>query len=477
MPHLFVVSINGADRGDTNEMGWDRLIQTLDRGDFDVYKFLKTLKELGYTGPIGLQCYGIKGDERENLKRSMIAWRKLSARLAAESPQGATFRPALVVPSSKVTLHVATLMPDGVRLKPATAWQLVEIGEKDVIVPAQLVTAAAADGSAGRQGGRLIASIPPRHDAQGPRRFRLEPAKAAAGTAQPGLHFKDVNANSLGLWDGEERVLVYNHGVITNENVPQSDHRRRRGCYVHPVWGLNGEVLTDDFPQDHYHHHGIFWTWPHVGIDGQEYDLWAGSRIDDRFVRWICQEAGPVAAVLAVENGWFVDDKKVMVERVWLRAYKAAGGERSLDIEFTWIPVDRPITLWGAEGKSYGGLTMRFAPRQDTIITAPGDRTTEDLTVTSLPWADLTGQFPDVPTPSGAAVFIHPAHPDYPPTWLTRHYGVLCVGWPGVEPKSFEPGEPIRASYRIWIHKTAVDLEQLKQAYAAYTSATEVKWE
>ena len=80
MPRLLVVTINGADP----EGGWDRVIQTLDRGSFDTYKFLKTLRQLGYTGPIGLQCYGIKGDARENLTRSMAAWRKLSARIAAE---------------------------------------------------------------------------------------------------------------------------------------------------------------------------------------------------------------------------------------------------------------------------------------------------------------------------------------------------------------------------------------------------------
>jgi len=81
MPHLFVVTINGADTGGK---GWDSLIQTLDRGTFDVYPFLKTLKELGYTGPIGLQGYGMKGDVYDNLKRSMEAWRKLSAKMAAE---------------------------------------------------------------------------------------------------------------------------------------------------------------------------------------------------------------------------------------------------------------------------------------------------------------------------------------------------------------------------------------------------------
>ncbi len=40
MPYLFVVSINGADGGATNDMLWDRLIQTLDRGSFDVGRVL-----------------------------------------------------------------------------------------------------------------------------------------------------------------------------------------------------------------------------------------------------------------------------------------------------------------------------------------------------------------------------------------------------------------------------------------------------
>jgi len=81
LPRLFLVTINGADHdGD----GWDRLIQPLDRGSFDVYGFLKTLKDLGYTGPVGLQCYGVPGDKHENLKRSIQAWHKLSERLAKE---------------------------------------------------------------------------------------------------------------------------------------------------------------------------------------------------------------------------------------------------------------------------------------------------------------------------------------------------------------------------------------------------------
>ncbi len=75
MPYLFVVSINGADSGGKD---WKTLIQTLDRGTFDMRRFLKTLSDAGYTGPIGFQGYGIGGDARDNLTRTMDAWRKLN---------------------------------------------------------------------------------------------------------------------------------------------------------------------------------------------------------------------------------------------------------------------------------------------------------------------------------------------------------------------------------------------------------------
>jgi len=75
MPCLFVVTINGADSGGKD---WKELIQTLDRGTFDIRNFLETLNKLNYTGPIGLQGYGIGGDAYKNLKNSMDAWRRLS---------------------------------------------------------------------------------------------------------------------------------------------------------------------------------------------------------------------------------------------------------------------------------------------------------------------------------------------------------------------------------------------------------------
>lgn len=84
---LFMVSINGADAKQPG-FGWDRLIQPLGRGDFEVAGFLKKLREAGYQGPIGLQCYAVPGDQAENLRESMRAWKKYQAQLGTK-PAGA----------------------------------------------------------------------------------------------------------------------------------------------------------------------------------------------------------------------------------------------------------------------------------------------------------------------------------------------------------------------------------------------------
>ncbi len=74
-PHLFLVSINGADHAGT----WKELIQPLDAGAFDQRRVLRTLDTIGYRGPVGLQCYAIPGDPETLLRRSIGAWRTLTA--------------------------------------------------------------------------------------------------------------------------------------------------------------------------------------------------------------------------------------------------------------------------------------------------------------------------------------------------------------------------------------------------------------
>ena len=77
-PHLFAVSTSGANLGG---QGWGDLIKPLDQGDFPQARLFRALKKLNFAGPVGLQCYGVRGDKRTNLNSSMAAWKQMLTEL------------------------------------------------------------------------------------------------------------------------------------------------------------------------------------------------------------------------------------------------------------------------------------------------------------------------------------------------------------------------------------------------------------
>ncbi len=85
LPHLYMISINGADSGNTQEMGWDRLIQPLGEGTFDTWKLVKLAKDNGYKGLFGLQCYNIKQDCEVALTKSMETWEAYKQKYAEDN--------------------------------------------------------------------------------------------------------------------------------------------------------------------------------------------------------------------------------------------------------------------------------------------------------------------------------------------------------------------------------------------------------
>lgn len=84
IPTLYMISINGADSGNTKEMNWDSLIRPLGEGTFDTYKLVKLAKDNGYNGLFGLQCFGIKQECEAALTKSINTWKDYKKRYATE---------------------------------------------------------------------------------------------------------------------------------------------------------------------------------------------------------------------------------------------------------------------------------------------------------------------------------------------------------------------------------------------------------
>ncbi len=276
-----------------------------------------------------------------------------------------------------------------------------------------------------------------------------------AGYSSAHFEWNEEAGKTLHLRDKGLPVLAYNFGRMGHPEVPQ---RKWRGGYLHPIYSADGRtVLTDDFPADHRHHRGLFWAWPKILIDGIRHDLWQYDHapIEQRFVRWLERGANDAYALLSVENGWFVGERKVLVEELRLQVRQRTTEGRAMTLELRLTPTDRPITLGGAEGKGYGGLSLRLAVKNeaDCTITTPLGSEHKDLMETPLAWAGISGKFPGQERPQGITISAAPGHSAPAPAWMTRHYGCLMSCWPGKQERTLQPGETVVLRYQLIVHE------------------------
>ena len=277
--------------------------------------------------------------------------------------------------ATDVPRHVNLPLPSG-DYDPQAAYALVDPEEPTRSLPAQVVRALNPDGTLAADKFRLLVSLPSTNHGDTTTTYQLKETEGAP-TSSFSFSKTDLRLKLVETVTGQSAtrpVWQYNYGTIVDESVPQDDPRRTRGCYVHPLWGLHGEILTDDFPKDHYHHHGLFWTWPYVGVGDKTYDLWATSDIRQHFSKWLATDTGPVAARMGVENNWMVGSQHVATERIWLTTYCADATSRAIDLTVCVEAADQPVTLQGREHKSYGGITIRYdvTPRKDATVRVPG---------------------------------------------------------------------------------------------------------
>lgn len=298
---------------------------------------------------------------------------------------------------------------------------------------------------------------------------------------KPSLRFEENKNGQLTVFEDNEPVLTYNFGMQLPKDVPT---RYQRSSYIHPIYDLKGNVLTDDFPdlpKDHYHHRGVSWVWPKVMIDSVRYDLWHiyGIKgelegIHQVFEKWIVKDEGPICATFGVKNNWMLDNgQNVMEEWVFIKVYRSNGNSQVIDIKLEF-KANTLVILEGETKKGYGGLNFRFAPGEDTQITSKYSKE-GDSNLKSMPWADQSAKFANNDYFSGASIFQHNTNHNFPAGWMLRHYGFLGVAWPGIEPYKMNSGETLSLHFRILIHQGNSEAGNVKKAYKVFNDGPKLK--
>jgi hypothetical protein len=262
--------------------------------------------------------------------------------------------------------------------------------------------------------------------------------------------WKDHGDGRLELLEDGKTALVYNYGPQLKDGVPED---RRRCCYIFPALTPAGVSPLDDFPKDHHHHRGLFWAWPVVETPDAKYDGWMMKGLNTRFEKFLARRADESRASLAVENGWYAGEKKLAREVVRLTVLPARGTLRTVSVELTLEALEGPLTLRGSpdKGKSYGGFSARFAPREQTALNSAEGAVEKDEDLNPHAWAELAAVYGG--KKATVRITPDPANPGAPYQWCLRHYGFVGASVPGRTDKvtglTLEPGKPVTLRFRV----------------------------
>jgi len=338
--------------------------------------------------------------------------------------------------------------------------QLVEVSGTGQSVPAQFVPGTK------RSAGTLWWLMPAGE--KGERRFRLG---TSSDKAAPLVIKADGTKKFYDITEGALPVLRYNFGTTV---VPTGTGTNfARGDYIHPLYGPDGEVVTEDYPKDHAHHRGVWWSWPVTRWKDEVRDIWAVRGVWSRPVAMRKIQAGPVMAVIEAENVWKWGDKDPIVrEEVVIRAFRQSAAGRCVDVEVKLTALMDGVAIGGRPKGGYGGFSLRAAPVEGQVINAKLDRADAKP---RRSWMDYSGKFAGGKGVTGVALFEHPTNPGYPSEH--RLYPKLnCVmpAFPGDREVPLAKDKPLVLKHRLWIHSGAADEQKLADAWAASAEPSKV---
>ncbi|NOX98176.1 MAG: hypothetical protein GXP30_00290 [Verrucomicrobia bacterium] len=252
----------------------------------------------------------------------------------------------------------------------------------------------------------------------------------------------------------------------------------RRANYVHPLYALDGEVISEDFPKDHLHHRGVFWAWHTLTVNGK----YAGDNwVCDDF-EWDLQESKILkgsANVGGVKTRWLwkspkvvdgKDNMKPMVEEVTtVRAGTRQEHYRLVDFEIRLKALLGDVRMAGSlDDKGYGGFSVRMKRPKDMVFTGDiGVVKPQRLAVEGGEWMDMSGSL-TTKGKSGLTILCHPSLPVFPQKWLLRMGSQQNPQWPGNKPVLLPKGKEVVLRYRLVIHDEQLKVEDISKLQAEY---------
>jgi len=284
-------------------------------------------------------------------------------------------------------------------------------------------------------------------------------------------HFATTKTHEgIEISENGKKVLFY-------QQLPKSlDGKYARGGYVYPLYSLNQKDLTEDFPDDHPYHHGIFWAWHQVILnnksiaDGWTYEnlYWKPIKLKIENKRKSITLYSEMIWQSVLGNNKLTD---IIKENTTITVRASSEKYRVINFDILLSALVDTLQLGGSDdAKGYGGFCLRLKLPEDIAFFSGGSAIVpKETAVKAGPWMDFIGSFDGASFPkNGIAVFCkEPVQEDSQP-WILRKEGSMQnIPFPGRTAVAL-PRKGWRLQYRLVIHNGEMSNDDLRKLYQDY---------
>jgi len=279
---------------------------------------------------------------------------------------------------------------------------------------------------------------------------------------------------------GEREIVRYQAepGELPRPTIKEAF---QRGAYLHPIHTPSGRVVTDDYPSDHLHHHGVWFPWTKTEFEGRKPDFWnmgaKTGRVDFVGIDKVWEEKG--RAGFSARHA-FVDltakPSKMALNETWEVTVSAAtdGTPRHIiDLTSTQTcateePLKLPKYHYGGLGfRGHGDWNGAAALR---VLTSEGITDRKQANESRGKWCWVGGDVGG--EPAGVTILCHPENFRFPqPMRVHPNEPFFCFAPQQLGEMAIEPGKPYVSRYRFIVTDGQTTAEQAEGWWKEWTAA------
>ena len=259
----------------------------------------------------------------------------------------------------------------------------------------------------------------------------------------------------------------------------------KRGGYIHPVQTPSGITITDDYPRNHIHHHGIWSAWTKTNFEGRSPDFWNMGNRTGKVIPVALDSTwtGPVFSGLQSRHHYIdlsADDPVPVLEESWeIRVYDVPLASPRPYYLFDLHVVhrtysDAPLQL---PKYRYGGVGFRghwdWNGAKNTFFLTSEGKNRSNGHATTAEWCHIGGYVDD--SFAGVAILSHPSNFRHPQP-MRIHPTEPFFNWAPSQAGDWAitSDTPYVATYRFVVMDGAPDAELYDRLFQDFASPPSV---